>query len=122
MPRLVLFRRADGTVPLLEWLRSLPDGARDTCVLRLELLGNRGHLLRLPHADHVGSGIHELRAKHRGVNLRMFYFLHGRATVVLTHGICKQESRIPPAEIMRALKAKAAFELSPEVHTHERPT
>ncbi len=120
MPEVVLFRDAEGRVPVLDWLAELPDRARDLCWLRLELLAEWGHHLRRPHAEHLGSGVYELRLKHRGVNHRLFYFFHGREIVVLTHGMKKQQARVPPDEIMRVLRCRAAFERDPGRHTFRR--
>jgi hypothetical protein len=44
MPRadVVLYREADGTVPLLEWLDSLPSKAVARCRVRIERLAELG--------------------------------------------------------------------------------
>lgn len=63
MPRtkIALYREDDGTVPLLAWLDSIPDKARDKCVVRIERLREQGHELRRPEADFLRDGIYELR-------------------------------------------------------------
>ena len=52
------------------------------------------------------------------MNYRMLYFFAGQNVVVLAHALTK-ESEIPSVDMKRALDRKAAFELDPEVHTHE---
>ncbi len=122
MPRtkVVLYREDDGTVPLLEWLDSLPDKARDKCVVRIERLRELGHELRRPEADFLRDGIYELRAALQGINYRVLYFFHRREAVVLAQGLVK-EREVPPKEIDRAIARKRRFEAAPSRHTYDIP-
>jgi phage-related protein len=117
--RVVLFRAATGEVPLLDWLDGLAEKARAKCRVRLERLAEKGHELRRPEADFLRSGIHELRAKHSGINYRMFYFFHGREAIVVSHGIVKQRADVPSRELDLAVKRKKVFEQNPAMHTHK---
>ncbi len=113
----IFFQEAERkTPPLIEWLDELPQMAQIKCLARLKRLEDLGHELRRPEADYLRDGIYELRASLQGVHYRMLYFFHGRAAVVLTHGIVK-EREVPPREIDRAIRAKDAFERNPRVHT-----
>ena len=117
--RLVAYQDPDGTVPLLDWLDSLPTKALDKCLVRLERLEDLGHDLRRPESDLLRDGIHELRAKHQTVNYRILYFFYGRRLAVVTHGFTKQRARVPDREIRRALGCKERFERDPVAHTYE---
>jgi phage-related protein len=119
MLTVVFYRETNRTVPLLTWLDGLPEKARLACIARIELLAQFGHQLRRPHAENLGEGIWELRAKVEGVNYRLLYFFHGQQVVVLTHGITKQRATVPPIEIERAKQLRAAFEADPAGHTHK---
>jgi putative component of toxin-antitoxin plasmid stabilization module len=77
-----------------------------------------GHELRRPEADLLRDGIHELRARRGRVNYRILYFFHGRHVVVLTCGLTK-ESRVPDADVDRAILRRAAFAKDPDKHTFE---
>ncbi len=114
---LILFRGTDGTVPLVEWLDGLIPKARDICLERLGRLEDFGHELRRPHADYLGDDIYELRAKHLGVNYRMLYFFHGTKVVVVSHGLSKQESKVPRQEISRAIRRMNEFCAAPARHS-----
>ena len=116
--RLVLYREADGSVPLLDWLDELVPKARAKCRVRLERLAELSHELRRPEADFLRDGIYELRVKQAGMNYRMLYIFHGTQAVVVSHGFSKQEARVPSREIEIATRRKKAFEAGPEVHTH----
>lgn len=102
--------------PLIEWLDELPPKAQLKCLARLKRLEDSGHELRRPEADYLRDGIYELRASYQGSNYRMLYFFHGRAAVVLSHGLVK-EREVPAREIDRAIRAKAAFDANPSAHT-----
>ena len=98
------FREPEGDgVPLLDWLEELPSKVRAKCTERIDRLGELGHELRRPEADYLRDGIYELRASYQGVQYRMLYFFAGRAIVVLSHGIIKEQA-VPPREIDRAVK------------------
>ena len=85
---------------------------------RLGLLADQGHQLRRPAADYLRDGIYELRAKAGRIQYRMLYFFHGRQAVVISRGITKRESAVPPIEIERARRRRQAFEAAPPLHTH----
>ena len=116
--KIVLYREADGTVPLLEWLAELPEKAQLKCRARIKRLAELGHELRRPEADYLRHGIYELRVALQGVNYRMLYFFHGQLAAVVSHGLIK-ERVVPPQEMDTAIARKAQFEKRPERHTHE---
>jgi phage-related protein len=114
----LLYREDDGTVPLLEWLDLLPSKAVAKCRVRIERLAELGHELRRPEADFLRDEICELRVGLQVQNYRMLYFFHGKAVVVLSHGLAK-EREVPPKEIDKAVERKRRFEASPKTHTWE---
>lgn len=116
--KVLLYRDADGSVPLLEWLDSLPSKAVAKCRARIERLAELGHELRRPEADFLRDGVYELRVGFQGQNYRILYFFHGKAVVVLSHGLVK-EREVPPTQIDKALERKRRFEAEPKEHTHE---
>jgi|ERR1043166_3716488 phage-related protein len=118
MPNLAFFRESDGGVPVLDWFGQLAPPARVKCIAKLELLAIQGHHLRRPHADYLRDGIYELRAKQRGVNYRLLYFFHGEEAIIVSHGLVKSQSAVPPIEIERARRRKRDFEANPAAHTH----
>ncbi len=119
MHPVIMFREADGSVPLLDWFEGLTEKSRLACLARIELLQAHGHTLRRPHADYLRDDIYELRIKVQGVNYRILYFFHGREAVVLSHGFSKQQMTVPDPEIETARVRKAAFEKNPGVHSHK---
>jgi phage-related protein len=118
MPKtpVVFYQDDPKTVPVLDWLDSLPPKALDKCRVRLERLRDLGHELRRPESDFLRDGIYELRIKLGTVNYRILYFFHGRVAAVLAHGLVK-ESDVPKRDIELAIQRKGKFELDPERHT-----
>ncbi len=104
------FREPKGqSLPLLEWLETLPTKVQAKCTERIDRLGELGNELRRPEADFLRDGIYELRASYRGVHYRILYFFAGKAVVVLSHGLIKERA-IPPREIDRAIERKRLVE------------
>ena len=116
--KVVFYKDNDGTVPVLEWLDTIPKKARLKCIQKIERLREEGHNLRRPEADFLRDKIYELRASLQGIHYRILYFFHGNVAAVLSHGIVK-EDRVPPIEIDRAIQRRKNFELNQKAHMCE---
>ncbi len=121
MPKMevVFYRDEKGDAPVLDWLDNLSQKAQDKCVVRIERLEELGHELRRPEADFLRDGIHELRAKHQRVNLRILYFFHGKEAVVLASGLTKQRSDVPTGEIDQAIERRKLFVKDPVARSYK---
>ena len=69
--------------------------------------------MRRPASDYLRDGIRELRAKHRNVQYRIFYFFHGENITILAHSIIKKGSAVPDFDIEKAIQRKNNFEKDP---------
>lgn len=116
--KVVLYKDEDGTVPVLEWIDSIPLKAQLKCIDKIQRLRDMGHELRRPEADLLRDKIYELRVSLQGIHYRILYFFHHNVAAVLSHGIVK-EDRVPPIEIDRAIQRRKNFELNPKLHTYE---
>ena len=112
-----IYQDADGTVPLLDWLNSLPDRAKDKCGAVIERLADFGNQLRRPDCDYLSNGIYELRARIGNVNYRVFYGFVGRQIILLSHG-CTKEKKVPTKEIKRAIENLRRYTENPKTHTY----
>ncbi len=113
LTEVVFYKEDNESVPLIDWLDSIPAKVRHKCIVRLERLEQLGHELRRPEADILRDGIYELRVGFQGVNYRMLYFFHGDIAAVVSHGLTKERA-VPPVEIDRAIRRKQLFEQSPK--------
>ena len=118
MPRVevVFFREDEETVPVRDWLDSIPKKAQAKCLVKLGRLEELGHELRRPEADYLRDDIYELRVRFQSVNYRILYFFQGRTAAVVSHGI-KKENEVPPREIDLAIRRKRLFEADSEAHS-----
>lgn len=116
--KVVYYREADGTVPVLEWLDALPRQAMVKCRVKIDRLKELGHELRRPEADYLRDGVYELRVRLQRINYRLLYFFHGNTVAVIAHGIVKEKA-VPPKEIDRAIERMEAFNQTPDAHTYE---
>lgn len=120
--KVLFYQEKKGDSPIVKWLRKIrkkdPKGFLN-CLARVEQLQMSGYELRRPAADYLRDGIYELRAKHRNVQYRLFYFFHGENIAIIDHGIIKEQSAVPPIELKRALNRKRKFEQNPQKHTFE---
>lgn len=120
MPKIqvVFYRETQGSVPVLEWLDTLPPKTQDKCLVKIERLRDLGHELRRPEADILRDGIYELRVGLQGINHRILYFFHRKVAAVLAHGLVK-ERIVSPRAIEEAIKRKQRFEQDPGAHTYQ---
>ena len=109
---ILIFREANGRIPLVDWLDALPAKARAKCLNYMRLLASYGYDLRRPTADTLRDGIYDLRPSYASVQYRILYFFHGRDVVVLSHGVTKTQ-KVPAAEIERAIMRKRLVESDP---------
>ena len=119
MPRtdIVIYKEADGSVPLIEWLKKQTPKVQDKCIALIELLASRGHELRRPYADYLDRGIYELRPTVKHVQYRVLYCFVGRNVVLLTHGLVKTRE-IPARQIDKAIEYREKFVDNPQRHSY----
>ena len=72
-------------------------------------LEEKGSNLPRPYADLLKNGIHELRVKLSGDQIRFLYFFCYKDFIILTHVFNKKSSKVPEKEIKKALKYKDDF-------------
>ena len=106
----VLYYEAkDGSCPIQVFIdsRKERDGAK--ILSWIALLEEQGPNLPRPYADLLTDGIHELRVKLSGDEVRLLYFFCFRDFIVLTHAFVKRTRRVPQSEINQARKYQADF-------------
>lgn len=118
---ILFYQESVGDVPVLEWLQELKRKNMKgflNCAARIDRLATYGNELRRPVADYLRDGIYELRAKHRNIQYRIFYYFEGQNVVVLSHAMVKKTSAVPKKDIDLAIKRKKKFERDPKQHTY----
>lgn len=67
-------------------------------------------MLPRPYSDILRDGIHELRIKLSGDQVRILYFFIYQENIILTHQFVKNTDKVPDMEIEKAIKIKNDFE------------
>ncbi|MCP3919655.1 MAG: hypothetical protein GY711_29330 [bacterium] len=117
--RMVLYRKGDGSAPLVDWMDGLPPGARAKVLVRLERLVTRWHSIRQTDEVHFADGLNELRLRYGGVLYAVFYFRFGLASLVITGGVtdCVGKGRL--LAIKTSSERKRRFEGTPREYRSE---
>ena len=68
----------------------------------LSILEEKGPLLPRPYADILDDGIHELRIKLSGKQVRILYFFCFKDFIILTNCFNKKTNKVPKKEIAKA--------------------
>lgn len=122
LTEVLLYREANGTIPVLDWLRGLQSrnqAAFEKCLFLLDLLEQFGNELRRPRADYLRDGVYELRTEVRGVNYRLLYGFVGQNVALVACGLTKEKS-VPAKEIELAVLRLKQFHANPEQHRATR--
>jgi hypothetical protein len=83
----------------------------------LALLEERGPTLPRPYADLLVDGIHELRIKLSGDQIRLLYFFCYRKFIILYYAFAKTTNRVPEKFIRKVSTYRSAFlETVPKTH------
>lgn len=116
------YKEVDESVPVLAWLQEM--ARRDQRIVarihqRIERLAELGSDLRRPECDYLRDNIYELRVRFGRVNYRVLYFFYGKAVVVLSHGLTKEDA-VPEGEIDIAVRRRHTFVADPTKHSYQR--
>jgi phage-related protein len=103
------YEKKDGTSPVYDFIESLTQREKAKILNWIELLEQQGPQLPRPYADLLEDGIHELRSKLSGNQIRVLYFFCFREFIVLTHSFIKNTDKIPVTEIAKAKQYRADF-------------
>lgn len=103
------YETEDGKIPVAEFLDSLEDKMNAKMVSLMEILEEKGTMLREPYSSPLEDGIFELRAV-QGSNIsRALFFFYIEGRIIITHGFVKKTQKTPRAEIDLAKKYRADF-------------
>jgi len=103
------YSNQDGSKPVEKYLRELPVNERAKALAFIGLLGEKGPNLHRPFADLLEDGIHELRIKLTGTQVRVLYFFCYQNIIVLTNVFDKHTNKVPKEEIKLAKENRTDF-------------
>lgn len=102
MWNIIFYEKTNGTVPVQEFLDSLPEKHHAKALRDIDVLEKYGTKLTEPHVKHVEGKLWELRIKSASDISRVFYFIPLGTDIVLLHGFVKKTQKTPDREIQTA--------------------
>ena len=96
-------------IPEEEFLDSINPKMRAKVFGLLEILQEKGNMLREPYSKHIGDGIFELRCKFGSDITRVLYFFYYEGKIILTNGFVKKTQKTPKEEIQIAKDRRKDF-------------
>jgi phage-related protein len=107
--KIVYYETSTGECPVEEFINSKNPRNQAKLLAFISLLEERGPNLPRPYADLLEDGIHELRVKLSGNQIRVFYFFCYQDMIVLTHAFTKTTQKVPVSEIKIAQRYREDF-------------
>jgi phage-related protein len=106
----VIFYETDkGKCPVQDFIASRSLNNRVKIFALISFLEEKGPNLPRPYADFLEDGIHELRIKLSGDQIRILYFFCYKDFIILAHPFIKKSNKVPISEINKANKLRSDF-------------
>ena len=106
---IIFYETVRGECPIEEFLNSLDKKMRAKLVGMIEILEEKGNMLREPYSKSLGDGIFELRCKFGSYITRVLYFFIYERKIILTNGFVKKTRKIPIEQIQEARVRRKDF-------------
>ena len=104
------YEEDNGIQPVKEFLLHMSNRKLQAKTLAmLELLEEKGNVLREPYTKHLEEGIFELRTQVKNDALRTLFFYEENKIIVLAHIFVKKTRKTPRREIEVAKKRRAIY-------------
>jgi hypothetical protein len=94
---------------VLDFINDRKDREKAKILALLAVLEEQGPQLPRPYADILIDGLHELRVKLSGDQVRILYFFCYKDFIVLTNWFTKNTEKVPVREIEKAKKLRNDF-------------
>lgn len=95
--------------PVSEFIESCPPKHQVKILRFLDLLESQGPILPRPYADLLVDGIHELRIKLSGDQIRLLYFFAHQKFIVLYYAFVKNSRKVPEKFIRKVVEYREQF-------------
>ncbi len=109
MFEIIFYEKENGDCPVQEFLSSLDLKMQAKMIGLLEILEDKGNMLREPYSKHLDDGIFEIRCKVGNNITRVMYFFYHKGKIILTNGFVKKTQKIPKKEIELARERRKDF-------------
>ena len=103
------YENLNGECPVEKFMLDLDEKMRAKLIGLLEILEEKGTLLREPYSKHLEDGIFELRCQVGNNITRVLYFFYYGRKIILTNAFVKKTQKTPPQEIRLAKTRRKAY-------------
>ena len=107
--KVIYYSEQDDSKPVEKYIDNLPTREQAKTLAYIGLLEENGPNLPRPYADLLDDGIHELRIKLRGTQVRILYFFCYQNIIILTNVFDKHSDKVPKEHIKLAKKNRSDF-------------
>jgi len=107
--KVIYYSEQNGSEPVKEYIDNLSLRERAKTLAFIGLLEEKGPGLPRPYADLLEDGIHELRIKLKGTQVRILYFFCYQNIIVLTNAFHKRSDKVPIEQIKLAKENRKDF-------------
>ena len=107
--KVIYYSGQDGLMPVKEYIDNLSLREQAKTLAFIGLLEEKGPNLPRPYADLLEDGIHELRIKLSGTQVRILYFFCYQNRIVLTNAFDKHSDKVPKEQIKLAKESRTDF-------------
>ena len=101
MYEIKFFETKRGEKPAWNFILSLPEKAQIKATAYMQLLSEKGPLIKRDYAAYLRDKIYELRPNYGRLSPRILYFYKGK-DIIFTHGFLKKTRAVPREEIEKA--------------------
>ena len=105
----IFYELPNGNCPVEEFILSLSPKMRAKMIGLMEILEEKGNLLREPYSKHLVDGIFELRCQMGNNITRVLYFFYCQQKIVMTNGFVKKTQKTPKEEMLLAKRRRTDF-------------
>ena len=109
MFEVIFYEKKNGACPVEDFISDLDLKMRVKMIGLLEILEDKGNMLREPYSKHLDDGIFEIRCKVGNNITRVLYFFYYEGKIILTNGFVKKTQKTPKKEIELAKERRKDF-------------
>jgi hypothetical protein len=107
--QVIYYTDANDKSDVFDFINDRKDREKAKILALLTILEEQGPQLPRPYADILSDGIHELRVKLSGDQVRILYFFCYQEFIVMTNWFTKNTDKVPIREIEKAKKLRNDF-------------
>ena len=107
--KIIYYETRSGECEIYDFINKQKERDQVKILSWISLLEERGPNLPRPYADILKNGIHELRLKLSGKQIRILYFFCYKNFIILTNVFIKKAEKVPQAEIKKSETIRKEF-------------